>query len=123
MPRNCCRSGCHCDTVVIVCGLPVLVGAAAIYGLVKLLGGLNWSLPAAAWIPLSIVAALGALWGLRLGARIHGRGEPVALGAFGLLLVAAGFTILAPLALVGVLIVLAAVLWSLTLYTARSRES
>jgi hypothetical protein len=91
--------------------------------LLKVLGGLNWSLPSAAWIPLSIVAALGALWGLWLGARIHGRGEPVALGAFGLVLVAAGFTILAPLALVGVLIVLAAVLWSLTLYTARSRES
>ncbi len=97
--------------------------AVAIYGLVKVVGGLDWSLPPAAWVPLSIVAALGALWGLWLGTRIHGRGEPLMLGVFGLLVSATGFVLSTPLAMVGVLIVLAAALWSLAMYTAKQRES
>ncbi|UCG86899.1 MAG: hypothetical protein JSW71_23905 [Gemmatimonadota bacterium] len=123
MPRNCCNSTCQCNAIVVVFGLPVIVVAVAIYGLVKLVGGLNWSLPPAAWVPLSIVAALATLWGLWLGTRIHSRGEPLMLGVFGLVVAAAGFTLSAPLALVGVLIVLAAVLWSSMLYSAKQHES
>ena len=115
MSSNCCSSCCHCNPVVVVRVLPVIVVAVAIYGLVKLVAGQHLSLPAAAGIPLSIVAALGTLWGLWLGTRIHRRGEPLMLGVFGLVVAATGFVLSAPLALLGVLIVLAAALWSLAL--------
>jgi hypothetical protein len=45
------------------------------------------------------------------------------LGVFGLLVSATGFVLSTPLAMVGVLIVLAAALWSLAMYTAKQRES
>jgi len=121
MSRNCCSSTCHCDAVVVICGLPVLVVAVAIYALVKLVGGLDWSLPPAASIPLSIIAGLATLWGLWLGARVHGRGEPLMLGAFGLVVAVAGFLLSAPLAIVGVLLVLGAALWSSVTYRATQR--
>jgi len=104
---------------VVVHVLPVVIVAGAIYGLVKLVAGLELSLPPAAVVPLSIVAALGTLWGLWLGTRIHRRGEPLMLGVFGLLVAVTGLVLSAPLALFGVLIVLAAALWSLALCSAK----
>ena len=123
MSRTCCSSACHCDAAVVVCRLPVLVVVVAIYALVKVVGGLDWSLPPAASVPLSVVAALATFWGLWLGARVHGRGEPLMLGAFGLAVAATGFLLAAPLALVGVLIVLGAALWSAGMYAVKRREA
>ena len=123
MSSNCCSSCCHCNPVVVVHVLPVIIVAGAIYGLVKLVAGLELSLPPAAGVPLSIVAALGTLWGLWLGTQIHRRGEPLILGVFGLVVAATGFVLSAPLTLVGVLIVLAAALWSLAMCTAKQRET
>ncbi len=122
MSCNCCGSGCHCNGVVVVAGLPVLLVAGAIYGLVRVVGGLTWSLPTAAWVPLSILAAGGTLWGLWLGARVHGRGEPLMLGMFGMAVAALGFVLAAPLALVGVFIGLAAALWSAAAHLATRGE-
>ncbi len=95
MSCNCCDSHCHCNAVVVVGGLPlVLAVGATIYGLVKLIGlvSLNVSLPPVVWIPLSVLAALG-------------------------------FVLFAPLALVGVLIVLGAAVWSAVAYRARSAQA
>ncbi len=53
MSCNCCDSHCHCNAVVVVGGLPlVLAVGATIYGLVKLIGlvSLNVSLPPVVWI-------------------------------------------------------------------------
>jgi hypothetical protein len=123
MSSNCCNSCCHCDPIVVVRVLPLLVVAGAIYGLIKLVAGLQLSLPAAATVPLSLVAALGTLWGLWLGTRIHGRGEPLMVGGFGLAMAGAGFVLSVPLALAGVFTVLTAALWSLALCTAKQREA
>ncbi len=126
MSCNCCDSHCHCNAVVVVGGLPlVLAVGATIYGLVKLIGlvSLNVSLPPVVWIPLSVLAVAGTLWGLWLGFTVHGRAEPLAVGAFGLLVTALGFVLFAPLALVGVLIVLGAAVWSAVAYRARSAQA
>ncbi|UCD25397.1 MAG: hypothetical protein JSW51_05635, partial [Gemmatimonadota bacterium] len=80
MSHNCCGSTCQCNGPVVICALPVLVIAGVVYGLLMLVGGFDWSLPPAAWVPLSTIAAAASLWGLWLGTRIHGRGELLMIG-------------------------------------------
>ncbi len=36
-------------------------------------------MPSVAWAPLSAVAVGSTLWGLKVGAQQHGRGEPLAV--------------------------------------------
>jgi hypothetical protein len=121
MSCTCCNSDCHCNAAVVG-GLPLLVAAGvAIYGIVKLIAriSITVSLPAGVWIPLSALAVAATLWGLWIGFTAHGRAEPLAVGVFGLLVTALGFALFAPLALVGVLIVLGATVWSALAYRAR----
>jgi hypothetical protein len=100
--------------VVVIGILPIVLAAGAIYGLVRVLGGVSFdvSLSPAVWIPLSLVAAAGTLWGLGLGLRVHGRAGPLKVGVFGLVVAALGFVFLPQLVLAGVVIVLAAAAWS-----------
>lgn len=117
----CCSSGCgdcDCRAVVIVAGLPLLLAGAAAYLLFRALAGIdfNLSLSGLVWIPVSIFAAGGTLYGLRLGSTVHGRGEPLAVGVLGMVVTALGIISSTPLALLGVLIVLVAAAWSAVAY-------
>jgi hypothetical protein len=87
---------------------------ALIFGSIMLIGRvrLGVSLPPLGLFPIIILAGACTIWGLWLGFTIHRRGEPLAVGAFGLLVTAVGLVLYAPLILLGVLILLAAAIWS-----------
>lgn len=108
-----CSDNC-CTTVVKVGVLPFLLGLALIVGLIKLVFGIagNVSLPTSVWIPLIFLAAAGTIWGLWLGFRVHGRGEPIAVGVFGIGVALVGLLVYSPLIVIGVLITLVAAVWS-----------
>ncbi len=113
MSCNCCGPCCPSDKSFI--GLLVILLAVSL-----LAGGIGVvaelaqeiSLPQAAWIPLFAVAVGASSLGLWLGYRQHGRGEPLAVGIFGLVVAAAGLLIRYPIAMFGAAIVLAAAVWS-----------
>jgi hypothetical protein len=92
----------------------VLLAAGIITGLAKMVGGVvaSISLPSVAWLPVSAVAVGGTVWGLWVGARQHGNGSPLAVGVFGLLVAAAGMVFGSPVLLAGMVVVLAAAIWS-----------
>jgi hypothetical protein len=117
MIGNCCNdSDSRYKVVVVVGALPVLLAAGAVYGLLKLVWGVgqNLAMPSAGWIPLLMPAAAVTLWGLWLGFTVHGRGEPLSVGLFGRFVMTFGFFFFTPFVLLGVLIVLAAAVWSAT---------
>lgn len=123
MPRSACSSWCPCNlvfVVILLCflGGSLLTGALALGQ--EIVGTV--SLPRAAWLPLSAVAAGGTVWGLWLGFRHHGRAEPLAVGVFGLLWVAVGFATWPPVALMGTAIVLGAAIWGSLAYRHDARE-
>lgn len=111
---GCTCSDEGCTTVVTVRVLPILVGLALLYGLVRLIGGVVGfvSLPPVPWLPIVLLAVAGTIWGLWLGFRVHGRGEPIAVGVFGMLVALVGSVAYSPLILVGLLITLVAAVWS-----------
>ncbi len=92
----------------------VLLACGLLSGITSLVVGLveSVALPSVAWAPVSAIAIGGTVWGLRVGARQHGRGEPLAVGMFGLIVAAAGLLLGLPVTLTGMAIVLAAALWS-----------
>ncbi len=92
----------------------VLLACGLLSGIASLVGGIvdSIALPSVAWAPVAAVAVGGTVWGLRVGARQHGRGEPLAVGLFGLVVAAAGLVLGLPVTLAGMVIVLAAALWS-----------
>ena len=109
---------CHCSCCPGGGGLAVLLlvllACGVLSGIASFVGGLvaSVALPSVAWAPVSAVAIGGTVWGLRIGARQHGRGEPLAVGMFGLIVAAAGLLLGLPVTLTGMAIVLAAALWS-----------
>ncbi len=111
-------SNCHCSCCPRGGGLAVLLlvllACGLLSGIASLVGGLvdSIALPSVAWAPVSAVAVAGTLWGLKVGAQQHGRGEPLAVGVFGLVVAAAGLLLGLPVTLTGMAIVLAAALWS-----------
>jgi len=117
---------CHCRSPVcpsersFVGLLVILLVGNLLVGGIGLAGELapRVSLVHAAWMPLFAVAVGASCLGLWLGYRQHGRGEPLAVGIFGLLVAALGLVIRYPVAMFGASIVLAAALWS-ALATAR----
>jgi hypothetical protein len=92
----------------------VLLICAFTTGAFRAIGGMveSAALPSVAWLPLSAVAIGGTVWGLRVGFRQHGRGEPLAVGLFGLLVAASGLFFGLPWTLFGMAVVLAAAIWS-----------
>ncbi len=92
----------------------VLLACGLLSGIASLVGGLveSVALPSVAWAPAAAVAVGGTVWGLRVGARQHGRGEPLEVGLIGLVVAAAGLVLGLPVTLAGMVIVLAAALWS-----------
>ena len=109
---------CHCSCCPGGGGLAVflfaLLACGLLSGIASLVGGLveSVALPSVAWAPVAAVAVGGTVWGLHVGARQHGRGEPLAVGLFGLVVAAAGLLLGLPVTLAGMAIVLAAALWS-----------
>ncbi len=111
-----CKIRCYCcpggGGLVVL--LLVLLAFGLLSGIANLVGGLveSIALPSVAWAPVSAVVVGGTVWGLRVAARQHGRGEPLAVGLFGLIVAAAGLLLGLPVPLAGMTIVLAAALWS-----------
>jgi hypothetical protein len=94
--------------------LVILLAGNLLFGGIELAGELapRASLLHASWIPLFAVAVAASCLGLWLGYRQHGRGEPLAVGVFGLLVASLGLVVKYPVAMFGASIVLAAALWS-----------
>jgi hypothetical protein len=113
MSCDCCGPSCPSNRSLVGL-LVILVLVSLLFGGVGLMAKLaqQVSLPHAAWIPLFAIAVAASCLGLWLGYKQHGRGEPLALGIFGLLVAALGLVIRYPVALFGASIVLAAALWS-----------
>ncbi len=109
---------CHCSCCPGGGGLAVFLLVFLAFGLLSgiasLVGGLveSVALPSVAWAPAAAVAVGGTVWGLRVGARQHGRGEPLSVGLFGLVVAASGLLLGLPVTLTGMAIVLVAALWS-----------
>jgi hypothetical protein len=118
MSCNCNCGSDHCRADFVVGALPLLVFAAVAFGAIKLIGVIsaNVSLPPGLWIPLGVGATL---WGLWLGFTHHRRGEPLAIGIFGLVVTGIGFVLWVPLAMIGAGIVLIAAVWSSRVYAGR----
>jgi hypothetical protein len=117
--RDCCHG-----IVAVIGPLPLLLTAGLVVGLIVLVARIagSVSLPPAAWIPLSIAAFAGIAWGLWIGYKLHGRGEPLTVGMLGLVVAAAGFAFDSFFAIVGVLIALGAALWSTMAHAERAQR-
>lgn len=117
MSCNCNCSHCPGNTAIAAV-LLILLGSSLILGILRLLGKLidMVALPHVAWIPLTVIATVGTVWGLWFGFRQHGRAEPLTVGVFGLLVTLLGFVFSFPIALLGVAIVLTAAAWSTFAY-------
>jgi len=113
MSCGCCGPSCPSNRS-LVGPLLILLLVSLLFGGIGLVAelGQKISLPHAAWIPLFAIAVAASCLGLWLGYKQHGRGEPLALGIFGLLVAVLGLVIRYPVALFGASIVLAAALWS-----------
>lgn len=107
-----CCSFCPCNIAFFLILLLMLCGslASGALSLFSELGDLV-SVPKAAWVPLSIAAVSGTVWGLWLGFRQHGRAEPLAVGILGLVASLIGFVVWQPIALLGTATVLGAAIW------------
>ncbi len=117
MTRPSCCSWCPCNGLFVLVLLLLLCGSL-VSGVLDIAAVTmeSVSLPSFSWMPLAAIAAGGNVWGLWLGVRNHGRGEPLAVAVFGLLLVAVGFVTAPGLALVGTTIALGAAIWGALLY-------
>jgi hypothetical protein len=113
MVCKCCCSTCPGNRGLTGIFL-ILLAAGIITGIAKMVGGAvaSISLPSVAWLPVSALAVGGTVWGLWVGARQHGNGSPLAVGLFGLLVAAAGTVFGSPVLLTGMVVVLAAAIWS-----------
>ena len=122
MTNPSCCSWCPCNWFFVLV-LVLLLCGSLVSGVLNIAQVTmeSVSLPGIPWMPLSAIAAGGTVWGLWLGARHHGRGEPLAVAVFGLLWVAVGFVTVPGLALVGTTIALGAAVWGALLYR-RPRE-
>jgi hypothetical protein len=94
--------------------LLVLLTTSLAFAGIGLLGelGRDLSFPRAAGTPLLAVAVGASILGLWLGHRQHGRGEPLAVGLFGLLVTMCGLLTADSVAFFGASIVVASALWS-----------
>ena len=117
MTRPSCCFLCPCNGLFVLVLLLVLCGSlvSGVFDIAAVTME-SVSLPGFSWMPLSAIAAGGTVWGLWLGVRHHGRGEPLAVAVFGLLWVAVGFITTPVLALVGTAIALGAAVWGALLY-------
>ncbi|NIN12394.1 MAG: hypothetical protein GTO61_13490 [Gemmatimonadales bacterium] len=121
---NCNSSICACNSRCLAV-LAIVLAGSLLYGVVA---GMveavqNISFPRLIWIPLTILAMAGTVWGLLLGYRQHGRAEPLAVGIFGLAVALLGFLVSSPIALLGVTIVLGAALWSMLAHAGAGDEA
>ncbi len=119
MPASCrctVTNDC-CTTVVRFNPLSLLVCLGLIYGFVRFIGFLfgTAATPSKGWIPFVLLGVFVAAWGLWLGHKVHGRGEPLAVGIFGIVVAVCGMLVYSPLVVVGVLTILAATIWSANL--------
>ncbi|SRR5581483_2223527 len=87
-------------------------GVAPVLGLVSAIG-LGFLLEDAVLIPLLVVGLALTLWGIRQGRRCHGRNPPWLLGWLGCALTLLGVVTWVPLALAGLVLVVAASAWNL----------
>ncbi len=117
MTRSSCCFLCPCNALFVLVLLLLLCGSL-VSGVLDIAEVTmeSVSLPGLPWMALSAIAAGGTVWGLWLGVRHHGRGEPLAVAVFGLLWVAVGFATAPGLALVGTAIALGAAVWGALLY-------
>ncbi len=117
MTRPSCCLLCPCNGFFVLLLLLLLCGSL-VSGVLDIAAVTmeSVSLPGFSWMPAAAIAAGGTVWGLWLGGRHHGRGEPLAVAVFGLLWVAVGFVTAPGLALLGTTIVLGAAVWGALLY-------
>ncbi len=117
MTRPRCCLLCPCTGFLVLLLLLVLCGSL-ISGVLDIAEVTmeSVSVPGLPRMALSAIAAGGTGWGLWLGARHHGRGEPLAVAVFGLLWVAVGFVTAPVVALAGTTIALGAAVWGALLY-------
>lgn len=102
----CCAGGAVA-TVALLCCLSVGPVVAILTA-----AGLGFLLSDAILIPVLVVGLGVAVWGLRLAQRIHGRSGPIVLAIVGGFLAVVGIFVAAPVAYVGIALVLGAVAWS-----------
>lgn len=114
---KCSISDDCCFTVVQIKILPLFICLALIYVVIRfgrmLLGSV--ASPSISWIPFVLIGVAVATWGLWLGYKVHGRGEPLAVGVFGIFVAFVGMLVYSPLLIVGALTVLVASIWSANL--------
>ena len=110
---RCSSSWCPCNVCVLAVLLLLLCGSF-LSGALHLAGAVadSAALPNLVWMPVSAVAVAGTVWGLWQGRLHHGRGEPLAVGVFGVVCLAVGFLTTPTIALVGGAIVFGAAVWS-----------
>ena len=110
---RCSSSWCTCNVFFLAVLCLVLCGSL-LSGVLDLAGAVadSAALPNPLWMPVSAVAVAGTVWGLWQGRRYHGRGEPFAVGVFGVVCLAVGFVTTPAIALMGGAIVFGAAVWS-----------
>ena len=114
---TCCSCDCSEGTVgtaVTIRILPLLLVIGLAFAVFRMISGDNVgpAAPDPSMIPAFALATTFTVVGMWLGYRLHRRGEPIAVAAFGFLVIAAGYVIYPPIILVGVLIVIGGTLWS-----------
>ena len=117
MTRSSCCSWCPCNGFFVLVLLLLLCGSL-VSGVLDIAAVTmeSVSMPGFSWMPAAAIAAGGTVWGLWLGVRHHGRGEPLAVAVFGLFWVAVGFVTTPVVALAGTTIALGAAVWGALLY-------
>ena len=127
MKDSACTSWCFCNQCFCAVVLLFLFCAVGLLGLVTtlssdaihLFGGLAGSVRASA-LPLTLLAATGAVGGLWLGFRQHGWAQPLFVALFGLFWVVVGYLASPVFALVGAATVLGAAVWGALGYRVHS---
>ncbi len=110
---RCSSIWCPCNIFLLAVLLCVL-GGSMLAGVSHLAGAIadSAAAPNPLWMPVSAVAAAGTVWGLWQGRLSHGRGEPLAVGVFGVVWLEVGFVTTPMIALMGTGIVFGAAVWS-----------
>lgn len=109
---RCCRTTHTQSALPLILMVALCVSLAS--GLGSLIGGIGdlIAMPDDIWLPVTAFGVGGTVWGLWMGYRTHGRGEPLTVGIFGLLVAGGGLLFSQILTLTGVGIALSAALWS-----------
>lgn len=121
MCRTCdavCWGGGAFAAILVLCAL----GAGPALALVSVLG-MTFALQSAILVPVLIVALAVTGWGLWLGFRSHGRAEPLMVGLAGSLATVIGLLVSGPIAVMGIVAVLGAAVWSTLVLHAQPETS